>query len=102
MRKNLYVENGIRLTPTKVTKGDNVKISYDGILAQSGATDVYAHVGFGSNWDDARDYKMLKTLTGFEASIPITHPKPVNVCFKDSINNWDNNSGSNYTFDIVE
>jgi len=101
MKKNPYLNNGIYVKPTQVTVGDNIKLSYDGLLAKSGANEVYAHIGYGNRWDDIRDFKMIKTNTGFETNISVTKPESLNICFKDNINNWDNNSGMNYTFEIM-
>jgi len=40
---------------------------------------------------------MSKTKSGFTATIKIDKSAVLNVCFKDSMNNWDNNNGSNYS-----
>jgi hypothetical protein len=83
------------------TSGDNLKIAYNGLLARSGAKEVYAVVGFGSNdnWKDVRTYAMTSTDgQSFELSIPAEDNERVNIAFKDSIENWDNNSGKNYSF----
>lgn len=101
IKNNKYINSGVYITPQEVTTGDKVRISYDGLLAKSGATDVFAHVGYGTKWDNLQDIKMSKTPVGFEATIPVTNSMPLFVCFKDSANNWDNNSGKNYTFDVV-
>ncbi|WP_425058948.1 hypothetical protein SCACP_35980 [Sporomusa carbonis] len=96
-----YDANGVFIRPAFPTSKDIIKITYNGLLSQSGASEIYAHVGFGRNWEDVRDYKMVKTMDGFETSVTI--PKPVDtfhVCFKDSANNWDNNSGINYNYSI--
>ncbi len=99
--KNKYLTNGVHITPSAVTVGDKVKISYDGLLAKSGASEVYARIGFGNRWEDAQEFRMSKTTTGFETTIPVTKPVPLNICFKDNAENWDNNSGMNYTFDVT-
>lgn len=99
-RNNEYLSNGVTISPSVPTAGGTVKVIYDGLLAKSGATDVFAHVGFGSKWDKTTDYRMSKTKTGFEASIPVYNADTLNICFKDCANHWDNNSGKNYSFDI--
>ncbi|HHW49686.1 MAG TPA: carbohydrate-binding protein [Clostridiaceae bacterium] len=98
---NNYLENGVSISPVIPTVGEKVKIKYDGLLSKCGATHVYAHVGYGSNWDNVYDYQMTKTGTGFEVSIPVSKPGTLNVCFKDCANNWDNNSGKNYSFNVA-
>lgn len=77
------------------------RICYSGLLATSGADKVIGVYGFGSNqrWEDVSEVVMTKDATGaFTATIPIVRGKNVNFAFKDSADNWDNNSGLNYTF----
>lgn len=84
-----------------LTLGDRVKLTYNGLLAKSGAQQVYAVVGFGDNqsWNDIRTYPMNNTNQNmFELSIPVEENQRVNVAFKDNAENWDNNSGKNYSF----
>lgn len=97
-----YHANGVTISPDVPSTQSRTRISYNGLLSQSGATEVYAHVGYGRRWENATDYKMTKTSHGFEALISIPqHADSLNVCFKDAANNWDNNTGTNYTFNIA-
>jgi len=100
LKKSEYFENGIEISPAIPTAGDNILLKYDGLLLKSGAENVYAHIGFDSEWNDTYDYMMQRTSDGFEATIPVSKAKILNISFKDSANNWDNNSGNNYTFPI--
>ena len=95
-----YQKNsGVFLHPEVPSEPGFSKLAYNGLLFKSGATEVYAHVGYGRKWENTQDYKMTKTDEGFEATIPIRqHAGLLNVCFKDSANNWDNNAGANYSF----
>jgi hypothetical protein len=102
MTRHNYNSNGVTLNPSIPTFGDKVKVVYNGLLAESGATELFAHVGFGNNWNSQYDYRMNRTQNGFEASIPVTHQEPLNICFRDCANNWDNNSGSNYSYTVTE
>ena len=95
-----YMEYGVSISPSMPESGSTTKIMYDGLLAKSGASHIYAHVGYGTNWNNPQYYKMSKTSTGFEATVPVADSDTFNVCFKDCANNWDNNSGKNYSFDI--
>lgn len=97
-----YISNGISISPAVVTPGEQVKVIYDGLLAKNGANHVYAKVGFGNKWDNENYYQMTKSTTGFEATIPVTSSDTLNLVFKDCANNWDNNSGRNYTIDITQ
>lgn len=93
-----YAHNGLIVH----SGSDRVRIVYRGLLAESGATHLYAHVGYGKAWTGAHDYEMLRTSDGFEVSIPVRHSEEINIAFKDCANNWDNNSGHNYSFDIIQ
>lgn len=97
---NFYSSNGVMAVTDKNRSGKEIKLRYDGILNKSGANEVYAQVGYGSDWDNKQFYKMDKGGQTFEVSIPVIESDVMNVCFKDSANNWDNNSGINYSFTI--
>jgi hypothetical protein len=99
---NKYMTNGVSISPAIPTVGDKATLLYDGLLAKSGATHVYARVGYGNKWDSLYDYPMQRTSTGFEAAIPVSKGDDINVCFKDCANNWDNNSGLNYSFEVTD
>ena len=94
-----YHDNGVIIYPAVPSTQSKCQITYNGLLPQNGATEVYAHVGYGSSWENTQDYKMTKTTRGFEAPIPMPkHADNLNICFKDAANNWDNNTGTNYSF----
>ena len=85
------------ITPVSVDD-QTVLVRYTGLLAENGATEVYAHVGHGQNWNDTSDYKMVRAGQGFEAAIPVVDATDnLNLCFRDSADNWDNNGGENYS-----
>ena len=94
---NNYNYNGV--TADAVTK-DSISLTYNGLLARSGADSVYAVCGYGNSWTDQNVIKMSRTGQGFQATIPAKDPL-VNIAFKDSANNWDNNNGQNYTFNVT-
>jgi hypothetical protein len=90
-----YYENGVFIYPSA---HNTCHITYTGLLKQCGATEVYAHVGQGCQWQNTCDYLMEKTAQGFEITLPLPeNVDRVNFCFKDSANNWDNNRGANYS-----
>lgn len=77
------------------------RICYSGLLTKSGADRVIGVYGFGSNqnWENVSEVTLTRDYTGnFTATIPIASGKNVNFAFRDSAENWDNNSGLNYTF----
>lgn len=96
---------GIQVEPDKVRTHSVVEVNYNGILAQSGADEVYIHCGssYTNDWHDVQDVKMTKkTGDTFTANILVQDGSTFNLCFRDSSNNWDNNSGENYTFKIID
>jgi len=93
---------GVTVDPVPITVGEEVTILYNGLLAQSGADQVYLHCGYGSAdaWTDVKDYKMEKTDRGWVKKFKVENPTRLNFCFKDSASNWDNNNGINWSFEI--
>ena len=43
---------------------------------------------------------MEKTELGFQAEIELNSSDTLNLCFRNSNNEWDNNDGQNYIFPI--
>lgn len=84
----------------KLVENTSVKISYTGKLFQENSEEVYLHYGFGLNWDNLNEIKMVKTDLGFQAEIELISSETLNFCFKDSNNVWDNNDTQNYIFPI--
>ena len=84
----------------KLIENTNVKISYTGKLFQEGSQEVSIHYGFGANWDNINDVVMEKTDLGFQAEINLGEGDTFNFCFKDENENWDNNNGENYIFNL--
>lgn len=92
-----YSENGISLKDTR----DVFKLTYNGILAKSGAQDVYAVIGYGRNdrWEDIKTYPMQAVGDqSFELLFSATTERDINIAFKDGADHWDNNSGRNYVY----
>lgn len=84
----------------KLIENTIVKISYTGKLFQDNSEEVYIHYGFGLNWENLNEIKMEKTELGYQAEIELTSCDSLNLCFRNSYNEWDNNNGQNYTFEI--
>lgn len=97
-----YADNGLILSKASLTVGDEIVITYSGLLAGSGADQVIAHVGYGENWD-GKEFILMENEGGvFKASYKVLSPGILNISFKDSANNWDNNSSNNYSFKVSE
>lgn len=84
----------------KLVENTSVKISYTGKLFQENSEEVYLHYGFGINWDNLNEVKMVKTELGFQAEIELVSADTLNFCFRDGNNVWDNNKSQNYIFPI--
>lgn len=96
-------DSGVHVTPSELRANRNVELVYNGLLAESGAEEVYAHCGasYLADWTNIQDIKMNKNSNGsFSAHIRIPEGNAFHVCFHDNASNWDNNSGSNYSFRI--
>ncbi|AEF94569.1 carbohydrate-binding family 25 protein [Desulfotomaculum nigrificans CO-1-SRB] len=94
---------GVVVDPTPITAGEEVVVFYNGLLAQSGADEVYVHCGFGDNdqWKSVQDLRMAKTGWGWVKSMTMPDtPTRFNFCFHDSAQNWDNNNGHNWSFQV--
>ena len=84
----------------KIVENSKLKISYVGTLYQNGAEEVYLHYGFGLNWDNVSEVKMEKTELGFQCEIDVLESETLNLCYRNEKDEWDNNNGENYIFDI--
>ena len=84
----------------KLIENTTVKISYTGKLFSDGSEKVSIHYGFGTNWDNVNDIEMEKTELGFQAEIELKSSESLNLCFRNSNNEWDNNDAQNYVFPI--
>ena len=84
----------------KLIENSNVKISYTGKFFQDNSEEVFIHYGFGINWDSINDIKMEKTELGFQAELTLNGQETFNFCFRNNKNEWDNNDGQNYVFQL--
>lgn len=84
----------------KLTPNTTVKISYTGKFFQDGSTNVYIHYGFGNEWEGLVDAEMVKTELGFQIEVDLIDKETFNFCIKNEKDEWDNNGGTNYTFQI--
>lgn len=98
--KQLYEDNGVELSKATISVGDEVTLVYSGLLAKSGADSIYAHIGYGENWDGKEYIPMEKMEDVFKATIKVNLSDKLNIAFRDSVDNWDNNSQQNYSFNV--
>jgi len=98
--KQEYANNGVEISKATIGVGDEVTLFYKGLLAQCGAEEIYAHIGYGKEWENKAFIPMERDNDVFKATIRIERPDNLNVAFKDSGDNWDNNSMANYSFKV--
>lgn len=93
-----YDDKGVHLT----ANGNTWVLTYRGILARSGACDIYAVINKGSNtnWKDVKFYPMGLTdnYNTFQLIFPKGSASEINIAFKDGADHWDNNAGRNYSY----
>lgn len=96
------VVDGIFVEPVPISLGDDVKIKYRGMLVSSGAQKVFLHAGFGfGTWSQVQDIPMRKTRDGgWSTSLKVEDSSCLNFCFKDDADNWDNNAGNNWMYEV--
>lgn len=94
--------DGIYLEPVPITLGEEVKIKYKGLLVNAGAGKVYLHAGYGSGeWEKVMELPMKKTKDGgWSITLQVEEPSSFNFCFRDDAQNWDNNQGRNWSYQV--
>lgn len=94
---------GVVVDPTPITAGQEVTVFYNGLLGQEGKGKVYLRYGYGSaaDWHDVGDIRMDRTGWGWVSDVTVPNfEERFNFCFKDSADNWDNNNGTNWSFQV--
>ena len=84
----------------KLVENTNVKVSYTGKFYQGNNEKVFLHYGYGKDWNNLNEIEMNKTDLGYQAELQLLGDDTLNFCFKNQNNEWDNNFGKNYIFDI--
>lgn len=96
----MHLDDRISLEPGTPRKGQELRVEYRGLLAQSGADTVWMHYG-NDGWNNVVDLPMHRTPEGsFSCTTRAKGGREINLCFKDSADHWDNNSGENWSFRI--
>ena len=101
MKEAMY-PGGLVVEPVPISADEEITILYNGLLSGFGADQVYLHCGYGTSqaWKDIEDIKMDRTEKGWEKRFTVNDSSRLNICFRDSVNNWDNNNGINWSFEI--
>ncbi len=84
----------------KLVENTNVKVSYTGKFYQGNNEKVFLHYGYGKDWNNLNEIEMNKTDLGYQAELQLLGDDTLNFCFKNQNNEWDNNFGKNYVFNI--
>lgn len=93
--------SGVQVKPESAD-GSDVVILYNGRLAGPGPKRLYLHFGYGDNrsWSRIGELLMQSTDRGWEAAMHMGEDRQLNFCFKDEADNWDDNSGQNWSYRI--
>ncbi len=84
----------------KLVENTKIKVSYTGKFYQGNSDKVFIHYGYGKDWDNVNEIEMKKTDLGYQAELNLMSSETLNFCFKNQNNEWDNNFGKNYIFEI--
>ena len=84
----------------RLTANSTVKISYTGKFFQDGSKEVSIRYGFGNEWENQSEADMVKTDLGFQIEVNLIDKETFNFCIKNENDEWDNNDGKNYIFNI--
>lgn len=92
-------DDGVNVSPTPITLGDTVTVTYSGQLLQNNPQSLHLHWGVGpGHWEHVQDVAMEKAAGGYTATLEVGEEGNFEFCFRDSDNNWDNNEGRNWSY----
>ena len=95
-------DDRVDVEPYPIKAGSKAKIRYNGLLSQCGADKVYLYYGV-DGWKKPQTIPMERVGDRFETEVKTAASvQHVDFCFKDSADHWDNNSGSNWSADVLE
>lgn len=83
-------------------QNNNFTLKYSGQLFQNNSEEVFIVYGYDKDWKNTTEQKMEKQQDCFSVNINIQEFDKFNFCFKNSLNIWDNNNGSDYHLPIIE
>lgn len=96
------VDGGVTVAPVPVILSEDITVQYRGLLAQSGAQQLYLHMGYGNDnqWQFVSDLPMEKTGSAWETTFEVKDDSRLHFCFKDDADHWDTNSGTNWSLKV--
>ena len=89
MAASNYEGNGVLISKKTIYAGDKVTLTYTGLLAKSGAQEVFVHIGFDPEWKDKAFIPMVYDGEAFTTEIEIASAMTLGVCFKHTIDNCE-------------
>jgi hypothetical protein len=94
----------IQVEPVPIHKQSKVSIHYNGYLRLDPSSAIYFYYGYGPNgaWEDISEILMQPSLKGVSADIYINNKDRINFCFHNDKDQWDNNFGNNWSFEIID
>lgn len=99
-KSQAYTDNGIKLSKLTLSIGDQLEITYKGLLSDSGADEILLYGGYGEEWNEKILIPMSKKDDDFKVKFKMAYEGIFHFAFKDPANNWDNNSGENYSIKV--
>ena len=94
--------DGIIFNTNALKQNSFVKITYTGYLNNLKSSKVFAHIGFGSNWQNIIDLEMQKCCLGYELTLQLPSQfDSINMAFMNDKNEWDNNFGKDFSYKLT-
>lgn len=92
-------DDGVNVSPTPITPGETVVVSYSGPLLHNNPQSLHLHWGIGpGDWEHVQDVAMQKEGDKYTATLEVGEPGNFEFCFRDGRDNWDNNNGRNWSY----
>ena len=97
----------IKFNKETLLKNNSVILYYNGSLIneennENETNKIYIRYGFGNNWDNCTQKEMSKSDEGYEIELELGDNDSIHLCFANNLDEWDNNDGNNYIFQIKE
>ena len=83
-----------------LVQGESFTLRYSGSLFSNNSNEVYIVYGYDKDWKNTTEQKMKKVGDGFVTKINLLEFSEFNFCFKNSLNEWDNNNTEDYHLPI--
>ncbi len=92
----MNISDSIHFDGVNLFAGQTSKIIYNGFLAQDEPEEIYMHYGYGYNWENLQELKLVKGPSGYEGDITFIRADELNFCFRSQNGKWDNNNRQNF------